>query len=66
MIEYEVIILDPSPDDAASALNDLAALGWTIVGSYADDRIIISREKPVLGRLGMKSVRVIDQPPTVA
>ena len=48
MIEYEVIILDVDPKVATVDLNQLAALGWTVKIAYADDRVIIGREKPVL------------------
>jgi hypothetical protein len=67
MIEYEVIILDPSPYDAAVALNELASMGWEVVGAYYENRIILRREKSwsVCLKPG-KPVRVIGTPPEVA
>ena len=67
MIEYEVIILAPDPEDATADLNQLAALGWTVAGTYCEDRVTLTREKPVLQpRRGRGILQAINEPPTVA
>lgn len=44
-MEYVVIILDPAPDDATEQLKKLSDQGWTVVCSYADDRVILGRNR---------------------
>ena len=66
MIEYEVIILDVDPEVATVDLNQLAALGWTVRASYAGDRVIIEREKPVLVPPPSRGIlRAINEPRSV-
>lgn len=68
MIEYEEIVLDNAdPDADAAALNELAALGWTVTGTYSGDRVILEREKPVLTPRPSRGIlRAIDEPRSAA
>lgn len=43
VVEYDVVILDPSPEDAAKVLNEKCSEGWEVMHSYAADRVILRR-----------------------
>jgi hypothetical protein len=43
MVEYQVLILEPSPSDAVDQLNIMAAEGWHVVGVAHEDRVIMER-----------------------
>ena len=48
VVEYDVIILDPNPEEAARVLNEKHTVGWEVVDSYAAYRVILRRVRSVL------------------
>lgn len=48
VVEYDVVILDPNPEETARILNEKHTLGWEVVDSYAPYRVILRRVSSVL------------------
>lgn len=42
-LDYKVIILDPDPEDAEKQLAKLSKDGWSVISSYCEDRVILTR-----------------------
>lgn len=45
--EYDVVILDPNPENAIKQLTEKRLDGWTVVQTYCENQIILERMKRV-------------------